>query len=464
MNWFDCLNTQISPKVASFPIKLRSRDTPLNERGMDTLPARKRRAASLNLNEKSLLKRPKLPKQKPGPRAEGPRNIPDDVWKMFLPYMTHSMRPLLMLSMVCRGARDAVLLDYEFWYQVCRRVQHYSFWGTSFAHVGRPVVRNIPMTPYPNFKLVEGSGGKPQGYRPPWGWIRKESNWPNLYGDSNPINFNENEKKLLAQHMLRCARIQSAKSCGLCGSRTRHIEVWGLGCRACSSCLKANLVSSAALYADYGFDFMKHLDAIAGKVFYCRVSCKREVTQYLSYNPVDFRAESRDHLVFFWKPHLEKHGVIHFSQARRDIQAKSGAARVLQAASRALHARVTMMQRGRAFTCETSHYYLFSAKAWQARKLQGPSDEDARVVKQFLPPAYKTRQLLELELRARRILQSAFLRFGGRVTLPAAENRRGVLESLRTHEAVRESSLREQAPTRPYGEKFQQWLDCPPLP
>lgn len=425
----------------------------------------KKRAAALQLNERPQRKRPRTctARAKAGKVPGQPRSIPDDVWKMMLPYMTHSMRPVLMLSMVCRGARDAVLKDHEFWYQVCRRVQYHSFWGTSWVNVGRPVVRDIPMTPYPNFKTIEGSEGRFGLTRGPWSWVRKQAGWPHLYGEKNFVEFSEDEKKALAQHMIRCARIQSAKSCGLCGSKTKHIEVWGLGCRACSACLKANLISSAALYADFGFDFMKRIEAIAGRVFYFRPTGRRDVVQYFSYNPVDFRHESREHLVFFWKPHLEKHGIIQFAQARRDVQAKSGAARVLQAAVRALNTGVALMQKGRCYTSEASHCYLFSAKAWSSRGLLGPSDEEVRTVKQHLPPTYKTRQLLEHELRARRILQAAFLRFhSGRPTLARAENKRGVVESLRTHEAVRETELRAHGPTRPYGDKFQSWLDCRP--
>lgn len=425
---------------------------------------KKRRSVGLQLNEKSQLKKPRVSRARPKAQQDLARAVPEDIWKMLLPYMTHSMRPLLILSMVCSAACNAVLRDYEYWYQICQRVQHYSFWGTSHVYVGRPVVRDIPMAPYPNFKLVEGSGGKPAPVRPPWGWVRREITWPYYSKAQTFHEFTPEEKRLLALHMQRCARIQSAKSCGLCGSRTKHIQVWGLGCRACSACLKANLISSAALFADYGFDFMKRIDGIAGRVFYFRAANRRDVVQYFSYNPVDFRHESREHLVFFWKPHLEERGIIQFAQARRDVQAKSGAARVLQAAARALHTGVALMQKGRPYTSEASHHYLLSAKSWQRRGLQGPTDEEVRTVKQYLPPTYKTRQLLEHELRARRILQAAFLRFHTeRATLPSVENRRGVLEGLRTHEAVRESELRGHCPTKPYGDKFHSWLDCPPL-
>ena len=154
-----------------------------------------------------------------------------------------------------------------------------------------------------------------------------------LFRQGDP-EFSPAEVGALAEHALRRARLTHAPGCGLCGSRRKHVPVWGLGMRVCASCLKVNLVSSTSLFHEYGLDYTKHLDKIVGKVyFFHNTSGNTFAGQYLSDNPLDFRGSGKWGAVFFWLPHLRKAVDLEASWASHRSTARRAAARRLTSPS-----------------------------------------------------------------------------------------------------------------------------------
>lgn len=364
--------------------------------------------------------------------------IPDEIFRLLVDQLcaraSFPSSTLLKLSMVCRSARTAVLGNVEAWFESLRRSEVNHFQTFSNATAGPPVVRDIPMSPYPNFKAVEGFRGQ-RSALPPFLWRIKRLQWPDL-GGGRSAPFTEEEKSSLAEHAIRRARLYHGQRCGCCGARRTHHPVWGLGCRVCSSCLKQNLISSASLFFEYGFEFHKHLSEILGRVFYFTYSSSSRFVLYnLSHNPVDFRKGTRENLVFSWKPHLERVVDLGASKARRAERA--AAACRLAAAVRGLYARVVLGQGGRFFTRATSHRFYVHAPA-KPRKRGGfysarPCTEEERAI--------ITRNDPDQRLEAKALLRESFLAFRGRLTLPCTRNPRGALDRLRMLEAVREESL-----------------------
>jgi len=392
--------------------------------------------------------------------------VPADVITIIVQHLGHHQRSLLLFSMVCRASRDAVLGNHQLWFEILRRTEVHHFRHFRYARLGPAVVRDIPMSPYPNFKPVEGN---PRGSQlhTPVEWCRRTAEWPHKSTPDKTEPFTPPELEALAKFAIRRARIQTAHRCGLCGSRYHHTPVWGLGRRVCTACLKHNLVSSAALFHDYGFDFTQHMGQIAGRVFYFKLSDKRFIQFNLSHNPVDFRAENRANLVFFWRPHLDR--VFDLQDFRAERRARADAISRVQALARALCVRLTLMQAGRPLANHATHAFFLKAPERPKSSHVGfysesPCPEDQRrLVANWLPKGCKTRLLMEPELRAYRIVQRAFLAFRGRIMLPYVKNPAGVLERLRMHEALREEAVQKGSAPAGSGPLFLQWRDMAPL-
>ena len=419
--------------------------------------------------------------------------------------------------MVCCSARDAVLRDADaLWYEVLA-AGHRSYFR-HVAHnytVGPAVVRDIPMKPYPNFKTVEGGGLWTQ--QPPITWRLGRAEWPSMppragreggFGtlaaynhfavgglypqhpsslDTDPqppeagsaenagiqrkSPFTEEETRTLAQHALRVARLRASKCCGMCGSKNKHLQVWGLGMRVCGPCMKENLVSGAALFHDYGVDFNRISERLAGKVFYFRHDYRpKQLASFVTHNPVDFRTENAHSMVFFWRPHLER--VVDLAEFRRKIKdpARIAAAQRLSSAVRALRVRLFLSQKCKSRrTCHSFH--LASAGAGKAKRrgaytLRPLADAERLLVLEHLPKFTSRSEFLsEPEARARRLLQESFLGWRGPSTLPSIKYPESALEKLRTIEATRgELVLKNKPPTFLASTRaFRRWFDLAPV-
>jgi hypothetical protein len=398
--------------------------------------------------------------------SRGAVAIPDEILHMLAQRISKSQRALIVFSMVCRGARDAVLGNHEMWFEILRRTETQHFNGFRFSRIGPAVVRNIPMAPYPNFKFVEGNPRGSPLYAP-MSWLRNQSEWPHVSSPEQTEPFTALEMETFAEFAQRRARICHSKRCGFCGCRFGHMPVWGLGRRACNTCLKHNLISSAALIHEYGFDFTRHMSTLAGRVYFFSTRDKRLIQQSLSHNPLDFRTENRFNLTFFWRPHLER--VVDLQESRLQLRAKTEAARVAQAAVRALVVRITLMQRGKNCTSSSSHKFFLYAPGASAPRRGSPfysdspvSPEDAQFVREHSPHLRSCYLIGENQLRARAILQRAFLAFRGRVTLPNVQNQAGVLDRLRMNEALREELVGKVAVPVSSSPLFTAWRDMHP--
>lgn len=404
----------------------------------------------------------KRPRFCPRPSERAPRQVdlPREVFKLVAEKLAASQASLLRLSVVCRAARDAVLRDCDqLWCDLA--VSGTRSWfrnSPNLFNLGPAVVRDLPMMPYPNFQPIEG--GLITRF-PPVTWRIGRASWPNMQGVSREP-FNEQETRALAQHALRCARLSCAKSCGTCGRKGKDVPVWGLGMRVCAPCMKENLVSAAALLADYGVDFTKHEDELMGKVFYFRHAYRpKQLLALFTHNPVDLRQENAQSMVFFWRPHLAK--VIDLDAARRNLRdpARTSAAARISSAVRALRVRLILVQRGK--VRKICHSFHIGAKSG-ACTLRPLTDEEKICVLNDLPDYPLREARRDVEGRARCLLQQSYLGWRGPATLPAIKNPDSVLERLRAIEAARgEQVIKGGAPTVSKATPaFRRWFDLPP--
>lgn len=395
--------------------------------------------------------------------------MPEEVFKIVACCLKGAPGPLLRLSMVCTAARDAVLKGSDqLWCEMLREYERSFFrLNAPVVSLGAPVVRNIPMRGYPNFKHVEGGG---RSMDVPITWRLGRSEWPMMRGNQAP--FTPQEVSALAAHSLRVFRLRTAERCGLCGARNKHVQVWGLGMRACSQCLKDNLVSGAALFRDYGVDFNKHEAQLAGKVFYFRQTgrASKNMAALLTHNPVDFKEENEDALVFFWRPHLER--VLDLQQKRRELRdpGRRRAAQKISACVRTLRVRVFLAQKCK-WLQGSDHSFHMSAPAEPKSKggaytVRPLTDEERRAIllnasyfSHVLPPAPTS-----LAQRARRLLQESFVGYRGPCTLPATRFPDSTLEKLRAIEAMRAADLvgRRGPSVLLTTHNFRKWFDLPP--
>jgi hypothetical protein len=370
--------------------------------------------------------------------------------------------------MVCTAARDAVLRDGpDLWFRLCVAEQK-SYFGTSmFSHVGPAVVRNLPMRPYPNFQRVEGSLRSTAPV--PITWQLRRASWGTLPGQAGE-DFSPDERRKLAGHALREARLNFGARCGLCGDKSKHVPVWGLGIRVCSKCLKENLVSGAALFHECGFDFNQRATELSGKVFYFREAFRpKQLAALLSHNPVDFRQDGLRFHVFFWRPHLER--VVDLEALRRQHRdpARAEAARRLTGAVQALRVRLFLAQKAKTLRV-TDHSFHLRAPAAPLKR-GGPytvrplTEAERHTVVQCMPLCCFRRNLVQRELDARRLLQESFVGYRGRCTLPLAKFADSTLEKLRALEVLRADQIVVKRP--PCFEastyEFRAWLDMAPV-
>jgi hypothetical protein len=413
------------------------------------------------------------------PRPARQSHIPQEVFALVAARVAPRQSSLWVFSMVCRGAREAVLGSnpqaHALWLKILTDTEVYHFEHFSLLSAGPPVVRGVPMGPYPNFKVVEGCLAA-QRWMAPTGWFRQQFTWPHM---DNPelrpqAPFTQPEVEELAKFAVHRSRILNTFCCGYCGSRTDLVRVWGLGRRACSACLKHNLVSAAALLAEYGFDYSARMAELAGRVFFFRIRDSRFVFHHLSHNPVDFtpqaKACQRSH-TFFWRPHLEK--IVDLPALKREHRDRARAIAPIQAAARALCVRVALLQRGRPAFSSSSHMVFVRAGPKPERfpdsyvgfySDEPCTEEQVELVKNFLPHCNRTRLATDREREARAVLQKAFLAFRGRIMLPYAKNPKKALERLRMAEAVRQEGL---VPALRFaaedGALFRKWRDMAPV-
>lgn len=372
--------------------------------------------------------------------------------------------------MVSRVFRDVILRNRKLWYAILLEQQKCHFGFTRHPYTCPAVVRDIPMAPYPNFKLIEGGhrGTQPVEYM----WSLRRLQWPVLRGHSKDESFNDEEVAALAAHQIKCARLTHGDCCGLCGGKHRHLPVWGLGLRVCSGCLKANFVSSASLMHEYDFDFTKHTERIGGRVFFVHHTfSSRFAAQYVTDNPLDFQEERDNVLLYFWRPHLQRLFDLEAGRAALHCPERRGAASRITAAVRALGVRLLVGQKGKATARMGSHKFFASAGAEPKAKTGGQfwssdplSKEELAVINAHLPLCYGRRPLIEQESEARRLLQRSFLAFRGSLKLCAAKKPASVLEALRMSEATRNGRcVRVRTPSFfvTY-QTFREWQDMVP--
>ena len=377
---------------------------------------------------------------------------------------------LLRLAMTCRAARDAILRDHALWFEVLRdaQVAHFRSRTWRSAYVGPAVVRSIPMSPYSNFKSMENDMHNTSS--PPFLWQIQRLNWPHLRSADKTGAFTPEETAAFAEHAVTTARLDTALHCGLCKSRHRHIPVWGLGMRVCVPCFKANLVSSASLFHDYGVDFNKHAGRIAGAVYFFRHAFNLSVyANYLTHNPVDFGHGKDDCMLFFWLPHLSR--VIDLQAARAEFKSpeRRAAAERLTAVVRALGTRLTIGQKGKSLNRFSNHQFYTRAGA-KAKKRQGfdtaapLTEEQYKFIDRHLPMAFCRPVLMNDEGTARQMLQRSFLAFRGDLRLPCVRNAEVVLERLWIMQAVRADHLiRKRSPDWSATTRdFRKWADMKP--
>ena len=395
-------------------------------------------------------------------------SLPPEIYKLVAERLAGSPGSLLRLSMVCVAARDAVLRDGEaIWFSACVLSQQFYFRHYSAKQCGPAVVRNIPMKPYPNFKRVEGYQRSTQ--YAPITWQVNRARWPVLPGQADAPPFTPAERKILADHALRSARLEFARCCGLCGEKNKHVQVWGLGKRVCSKCMKENHISAAALFHEYGFDFNSRAADIAGSVFYFREAFRpRQLAALVTHNPVDFKHESAHSLVFFWRPHLEK--VLDLPALRRQHRdpARALAAQKITGAVRALRIRLFLAQKSKSIRgCNHAFHLRAPAapkKSGGAYTVRPLSEVECDTVFMSLPLCCHRRQLMDRERDARRLLQESFVGYRGRNTLPLAKFPEPTLEKLRILEAFRAEQVVVKKPPSFLCSSgaFRSWLDLPP--
>lgn len=379
-------------------------------------------------------------------------------------------RGLLLFGMTCRAAREAVFGDKPMWSELFRAGQVAHFRYSLESTYGPAVVRGLPVSPYPNFKHIPDYRG--DTCVPPFTWRVKRADWPHgthVFRKGDP-EFSPAEVGALAEHALRRARLTHAPGCGLCGSRRKHVPVWGLGMRVCASCLKVNLVSSTSLFHEYGLDYTKHLDKIVGKVyFFHNTSGHTFAGQYLSDNPLDFRGSGKWGALFFWLPHLRKAVDLEASWASHRSTARREAARRLTSAVRALGVRLALGHRGVNARGIGGHEFYLCAPAAPSKADPGHftdfplnGEEFARVCRD-LDGAFCRKARMAVEERARRQLQRSFLGYRGALRLPRAKNPAAALCRIRTLEAAREGKLWSvEAPGYlSASNKLRAWQDLP---
>jgi hypothetical protein len=392
-------------------------------------------------------------------------HIPCEIFRQIAENLQRHPGALLRLAVVCRSARDAVFKQSDaMWYNILEARER-NFFRKLPKHrydYGPAVIRQLPMGMYPNFKTIEG--GKDVTGNPPLSWYMKKSEWPAFLSN---VPFTAEETKALAQHSIAVARIESATHCGLCGAKHKLLQVWGLGMRVCSACMKDNLISGAALYHDYGINFHHHAERLQGTVYYFRCNLRvKELIKSLTRNPVDFSLENCS-AVFFWKPHLQK--VVDLDAARANIKcpARIAAAQKVSAAFRALYVRLFLAQISRS-TSKICHGFHIAAEA-QHRVKSGPYTlhplsfaQRMQILEYLHKYPYKSMTCHEAE--ARTLFQQSYLGWRGNYKLPGVKRPESALEKLRDTEACRPEKLIKKMAPHVAGSSFafQRWFDLKP--
>lgn len=403
--------------------------------------------------------------------------LPPEIFQTIARFLLPSHCQLLRLAMTCRASRDGILRCHSLWYQALLSHSKAHFGGYGYSIHGPAIVRSIPMMPYPNFKVVIGDLRATTP--PPYLWYVRRQQWPHVVGASQTGEFTREETAAFAEHAVTRARLEHSLSCGLCGCKRGHLPVWGLGQRVCPDCLKANLVSSAALLLEYGYNFAHHADELAGRVYYFRQSHNvRFSSQNLTHNPVDFTVMGKVDLVYFWMPHLAK--VVDLEACRRAFKdpERRAAASDLAARARALATRLALGQKGGTFARAVAHKFYTTAKPesgrqgrfWTAAPLKqaeaSMADYASRHGSVLLAKWKKGKDAEHEEVLAgRALLQRSFVAFRGRLSLPRVPCPDRVLRFLRTYEATRPTELLKPVVPSYYQTdlNFRQWQDLKPL-
>lgn len=358
-------------------------------------------------------------------------DIPEEIWSYLAKLLAPSRGALLNLAMVCRTTRDMILRDNKLWVQILREDQTEFFRKLTVSKLcGVPVVRGVIMSPYPH-----SLGNLRFNSTPVFHILRAKNNlndWPRLTRSDEVEPFDEGEMMLLADHSRRRVRLEHGTHCALCGCRFYHIAIWGLGFRACSGCLKDNLVSNVVLLKDFGVNFEKRIGEIAGRVFYFMPRSKQvSVLSHFTQSPLDFQCNHKRHLVFFWKPHLDK--VFGLEELRREHIVRREAAPRIAAAARALCVRLACARPPRgSIPFDQDHTFFTYKMLTMVENL---------VI--FKLSVHNTRAFTDDDVQGRTLLQRALVMYKEqvRMVLPANKKAPRALENLRFLEATRGSNL-----------------------
>jgi hypothetical protein len=233
--------------------------------------------------------------------------------------------------------------------------------------------------------------------------------------------------------------------------------------------MKHNLISSAVLYYEYGFDFMKHMHLIAGRVFYFQTSERKLILGMLSYNALDFMPyyNVNHKLVFFWLPHLKT--IMDIDAQRRAFKDKIFHCKLLQSKVRALCIRISIMAYGTPKLAHHHRYDFFLCAKKRSKRtktfytLHEIKKDELRITKTWIcSAARKARQLIEPELRAMRIMQRAFLSFHGRMTIVNVSKPAFIIDRIKMREVlIKEETAKCRAP-KGDGTLFLKWMDMVP--
>jgi hypothetical protein len=195
-----------------------------------------------------------------------------------------SPRSLVLLQMVSRGVRTALLTEHTLWVRVFRRHVFTTTYNSSRVHSPE----------YPLLTLYKsGINGIPVHM----GRIRTDPD-----GASLPPEFDQS----FSDYTRKAFALTCVDRCGLCGCRHRHEAYWSLGMRVCQLCMAENTMSCWELVDKYGVHYYDIIRDITGKVFYFMMPASIAQSRMSFHTTLNFHVTHKRTLIMFWRPHLEK--------------------------------------------------------------------------------------------------------------------------------------------------------------
>ena len=195
-----------------------------------------------------------------------------------------SPRSLVLLQMVSRGVRAALLAEKAMWVRIFRR----SLFSTAY------LTTKVYSPEYPGLSLHKGGLN---GIPVHMGRIRTDPD-----GASLPPEFDE----AFCAYTRKAFALTCVDRCGLCGCRHRHDAYWSLGMRVCRLCVADNSVSSWELVSKYGVHYYDIIRDITGKVFYYFLPASLGDPRMPLDGTLSLHVAAKWNLIMFWRPHREK--------------------------------------------------------------------------------------------------------------------------------------------------------------